>query len=207
MPVTPYLYERQVEYWTSRGIEDFFLDNGFEVIVMPLTQLTEAAVPADFIFRDRGTKKLFGLQYKALYKNDEDCWKLDSAQHATMQRFDWMFYGLSDLKTSSQQRNALHYLRVARPGFPYEAQLTRGHLSAQGIAGYFRWAAFYEGLRDCRYGRRITTPAELQKTLWPYPDATAPREITQIADEVLLSDYEARRAVRYSSLIGPGTRA
>jgi hypothetical protein len=43
-------YERQVEYWTSRGIEDFFLDNGFEVPVFPLTQLTEAAIPSDFLF-------------------------------------------------------------------------------------------------------------------------------------------------------------
>lgn len=28
----PYLYERQSEYWTSRQIEEFFLDAGFELI-------------------------------------------------------------------------------------------------------------------------------------------------------------------------------
>jgi hypothetical protein len=64
---TPYIYERQVEYWTSRGIEDFFLDNGFDVLVYPLTQLTETDVPSDFLFRDQSTKKLFGLQFKSLY--------------------------------------------------------------------------------------------------------------------------------------------
>ena|ERR1035437_1644563 len=201
---TPYVYERQVEYWTSRGIEDFFLDNGFEVIVLPLTQLNEADIPSDFIFRDRSTKKLFGLQFKVLYKNGDDFWNVDQTQHETLRRFDWMYYGLSDLTSAAQHRTALHYLRIARPGFPYQPRLTRGHLSGWGTGGYFRWAAFYEGLRDCRWGRRICTPGELRESLWPYPERAAPREITEIADEVLLSDFEGRRAVRFSSLIQEG---
>jgi hypothetical protein len=202
---TPYIYERQLEYWTSRGIEDFFLDNGFEVLVFPMTQLNEADIPSDFIFWDQSTKKLFGLQFKVLYKSGEDFWNVDQSQHLTLQRFDWMFYGLSDLTTATQHRTALHYLRIMRPGFTYQPHLTRGDISGFGTGGYFRWAAFYEGLRDCRWGRRISTVPDLHKSLWPYPDRTAPREITEIADEVLLSDFQNRRAIRFSSLMRSGT--
>jgi hypothetical protein len=65
MPEAPYIYERQVEYWTSREIEGFFLDSGFEVLVLPITQLTERGVPSDFLFLDGRTNKLFGLQQVA----------------------------------------------------------------------------------------------------------------------------------------------
>jgi hypothetical protein len=75
---TPYIYERQVEYWTSRDIEDFFLNDGFQVSVFPLTQLTEENVPSDFLFLDTGSSKIFGIQFKALYKNDEDFWNLST---------------------------------------------------------------------------------------------------------------------------------
>src|SRR5689334_16901835 len=109
MPATPYVYERQVEYWTSRGIEDFYVDSGFEVIVLPITQLTEAHVPADFIFFDQQTTKLFGLQYKALYHNGHDHWNINQQQHTKLRQFDWMYYGLSDLKSGTQQRTALYY--------------------------------------------------------------------------------------------------
>lgn len=60
---TPYVYERQVEYWTSRGMEGFFLDAGFEILVLPITQLTERGVPADFLYLDTGTNKIFGFQF------------------------------------------------------------------------------------------------------------------------------------------------
>lgn len=60
---TPYVYERQTEYWTSRGIEEYFLDAGFQVLTYPLTQLTEGRViPFDFIFHESKTYKIFGIQ-------------------------------------------------------------------------------------------------------------------------------------------------
>lgn len=204
MAATPYLYERQVEYWTSRAIEDYFLDSGFEVITLPLTQLIEVKVPADFIFRDRGTKKLFGFQFKVLYRNRDDFWNLNEDQHRALQHFDWMYYGLSDLVSGTQQRNALHYLRIAQPAFPFQRRLARQRLREHCPAGYFRWAAFYEGLQDCRWGRPVCTPTDLRKCLWPYPEAIPPREITEIANEVLVTDFDGRRAVRYSSLFREG---
>jgi hypothetical protein len=65
---SPYLYERQAEYWTSREIEDYFLDAGYEIVTFPLSQRTEKVVPFDFIFFEQATTKLFGLQYKAVLK-------------------------------------------------------------------------------------------------------------------------------------------
>ena|SRR6266446_7459295 len=97
----PYGYERQTEYWTSRGIEDYFLDAGYEVIAFPLTQLAENAVPVDFVFFEKSTSKLFGLQYKALYRNATDYWPIDDQQHLNLQAFaGWAYYCFSELRSA-----------------------------------------------------------------------------------------------------------
>ena len=85
-------------------MEGFLLDAGFEIVVLPITQLTERGVPADFLYLDTATNKIFGFQFKALYKNGHDHWNLEQAQHRSLASFDWMYYGLSDLKTSRQHR-------------------------------------------------------------------------------------------------------
>jgi hypothetical protein len=200
MPSGPYLYERQVEYWTSREIEGFFLDTGFEVLVLPISQLTEKDVPADFLFLDGRSSKLFGLQYKTLYHNNEDFWHLDQGQYGALQAFDWMYYGLSDLKSARQYRNALHYLRIVEGSIPYEEHLTRRHFQQQGFPRFLRWAAFFEGVCDCKYGRRITTREDLRHALWPH-SRTPPREISEIANEIFLTDFQNRRTARFSSLL------
>lgn len=196
---TPYVYERQVEYWTSRGMEGFFLDAGFEVIVLPITQLTERRVPTDFLYLDSATNKIFGFQFKALYKNGDDHWNLDAAQHGGLASFDWMYYGLSDLRSSRQHRNALHYLRVLPTQFRFQPKLSAAGWSQNELPPYFRWAAFFEGLCSCKHGRRISSRSDLQRALWPHTDQTAPGEIVQIADDVFIANLEARRAVRFSS--------
>jgi hypothetical protein len=203
MVPAPYIYERQVEYRTSREIEGFFLDSGFEVLVLPITQLTERQVPSDFLFFDGSANKLFGLQFKALYHNADDYWNLDADQHRTLGYFEWMYYGLSDLTSSRQHRNALHYLRVVSPSFSYEARLTRPRLQQLQVPRYVRWAAFFEGVRDCRYGCRVGSGAELARVLWPREVPAAPRELSEIADEVFMANFEGRRTVRFSSAIRP----
>lgn len=199
MAAKPYIYERQVEYWTSRAIEGFFLDSGYEVLVLPLTQLTEHSVPSDFLYLDTATNKIFGLQFKALYENGDDHWNLDLTQHGQLASFDWMYYGLSDLKTSRQHRNALHYLRVLPPGFPYQPTVSVADWQQTHLPLYFRWAAFFEGLYSCKHGRRIGSRSDLQLALSPHADRIARREIAQIADEVFVLNLEARRTVRFSS--------
>ena len=201
---TPYVYERQVEYWTSRAMESFFLDAGFEVLVFPLTQLTERDVPSDFLFLDNATNKIFGFQYKALYRNGDDHWNLEPTQHSTLGAFDWMYYGLSDLKAPRQHRNALHYLRVLGTGFAFQPKLSALGWQQNGLPPYFRWAAFFEGLCSCKHGRRVNGKTELQRALWPHNGRSAPREIVELADEVFIANLDARRVVRYTSSLAPG---
>lgn len=200
---TPYVYERQVEYWTSRAMESFFLDVGFEVLVFPLTQLTERSIPSDFLYLDTATNKVFGFQYKALYRNGDDHWNLDSSQHSSLASFDWMYYGLSDLKAPRQHRSALHYLRVLGSSFPFQPKLSALGWQQNGLPPYFRWAAFFEGLCSCKHGRRLSSEADLQRALWPDTDRVAPREITELADELFVANMEESRLVRYSSSLAP----
>lgn len=195
---SPYVYERQVEYWTARDIEGFFLDAGFEVVVFPLTQLTEANVPADFLFYENTLKKMFGLQFKALYRNGDDFWNLDLTQHQQLQRYPWMYYGLSDLASARQYRNALHYLRVLPPTFDFRRRLSRTAIGQPRGPAYMRWAAFYEGLQKCTSGVAIHSPEELRQQLWPGDEQLAPREITDLVDEVFIAEPAAGRVARFS---------
>ena len=202
MAPTPYIYERQVEYWTSRQMEGFFLDAGFELLTLPITQLTEHGVPADFLYLERVTSKLFGLQFKALYRNGTDCWHLEPRQHQTLSLFDWMYYGLSDMKSANQHRNALHYLRVLPSQFKFRPDLS-AQLSQREMPPYYRWGAFFDSVRACKLGRRIEGAKDLQSALWPHKDRGAPREILEIAHEVFLANFKDRRGVRFSSQLNP----
>jgi hypothetical protein len=116
---TPYVYERQSEYWTSRQVEEFFIDNGFEIITFPLIQYHEKQLPADFIFFDKKHTKLFGFQYKALYKNNRDFWKIDSVQHKQLSLFPWIYYCLSELRKPKDFRASLHLARIVESNFEY----------------------------------------------------------------------------------------
>jgi hypothetical protein len=192
----PYIYERQIEYRTSREIEDFLADGGFSVAVHPLTQLTERSLPTDFIFFDRHTKKLFGFQYKVLYHNGSDHWLLDAEQHQQLQSFDWIYYGLSDVTSPRALRRALAHLRIAPVDFGYEPLLNEGTIP---LSKYFRWADFFEGLRRCKYGRKTSTPEELREALWPH-NRSAPREIDQLVSEIFLVDFDNREATILSTI-------
>jgi hypothetical protein len=120
MSPRPYVYERQTEYWTSRQIEEFFLDAGFELIVLPITQLYEAYVPADFIFFDKKNTKLFGFQYKALYGNGQDHWNLNMQQHMKLKKYNWIYYCMSELKNYSELRLSLHKCKILTANFEYK---------------------------------------------------------------------------------------
>ena len=148
----PCVYERQTEYWTARQIEDFLLDEGFRVLTYPLTQLSEAIVPADFLVFDRGRTKLIGFQYKALYANGGDHWELDEEQHRELRRRPWIVYAASELRDPSECRNALYRARFYSPSFPYEAQLSAG-----GKRPYLRWAALFDRFRRCTAGQALAS--------------------------------------------------
>jgi hypothetical protein len=82
---SPYVYERQSEYWTSRAVEDALLDAGFDCLAFPLTGRTEHLLPADFIFAGDTAVNVFGFQYKALYGDPRDGWQIDERQRKALE--------------------------------------------------------------------------------------------------------------------------
>jgi hypothetical protein len=191
----PYLHERQTEYWTSRAVEDYFLDAGFEVLTFPLTQLTERHLPADFLFFDKKTSKLFGFQYKPLYKNEPDFWPINERQRADLQGVDWIYYSLSEIRSGKDHRLALHKQIITSPTeIPEGKEL---HVGTKFI--YYRWGGFVEALERCRTGRLIRSEQDLRAAFAPIldkPEASA-------AIDVFLAGFEQRRMVHLSPHLSP----
>lgn len=200
----PYIYERQTEYWTSRQVEESLLDAGFDVVVFPLTSIAEAQLPADFIFFDRNTLKLFGFQYKALYHNGGDFWPIDSGQHQTLTNYPWVLYCLSELKDVRDHRLALHQARIVRVSEISPPKVTRSdfyNAESSIFRTYRRWAAFLEGFRACdpNSGIQIESREHLVRLLFPDPQAREREELAKLLVDVFVADLELRRILRLSS--------
>jgi hypothetical protein len=86
-----------------------------KVSPLPLSQMTESDIPADFIFADPKRLKVFGLQFKALYRNGGDHWPLDRTQHRKLTRYPWIYYCFSELTTVADHRLGLDFARIVRP--------------------------------------------------------------------------------------------
>ena len=197
---TPYVLERQVEYWTSRAIEDFYWDAGYECLTFPLGPHAETYIPADFVFRAGNTVKLYGLQYKTLYMRTPPYWKLDSAQHSQLQQFPWIYYALFDLRATREFRNSLHALRLRRSDFTFIAEPTASDIRA---LSYMRWWGFHRRLETCDEGELVRDEAEFQNLFIPVWDsAVAAREADRMAD-LFLDNISSRRVVRFSALLAP----
>lgn len=169
-----YVTERQSEYWTSRQIEDFFENCGVDVHTIPVPQHIEKNIPADFIFIPTQKIKLFGIQYKALYKESSgDFWKLESHQHRTLKQFPWVYYGLSELKSRNQKRNSLHLLKIYKPDaftFPSSGKFKQ---DSPPVSGYYRWGGFYKLLEECKCGLKINSLEDLRSALSDHYDDIA----------------------------------
>ncbi len=180
--IGPYLHERQAEYWTSRGVEDYFLDAGFEVISFPLTQRSEHEIPFDFVFMEKSTCKMFGFQYKALYHNGSDYWPLNQAQHEALQAFQgWAHYALSEMRSSKDHRVALHQTIFVPVTIPYSERLFKDNLER-----YRRWGGFADGLNKCQVGRRVESREDIEALLHPRA-----RKVIDEVDEHLVDVFVA----------------
>lgn len=145
-----YPNERQIEYWTSRAIEDYFDNERYTVVVVANSQRVEHQVPFDHLFVGHGLKT-FGLQYKRLYPLP-DRWRLTDWQHQQMQTYGWIYYALSGVKSVQEHRNALHLLQLVEPDFPYRSRLHPLDLGDKPKIRYARWGGFVQGLFGCRFG-------------------------------------------------------
>lgn len=204
---TTYVSERQFEYSTSHQIENFFRNAGFDMSVRTVDQDIERYLPSDHIFYLNGVVKIFGIQYKVLYKNSEDHWKMNARQHSMLQKFPWIYYGLSDLKSANGIDNSLHYLRPYRNSMRlYENNRFVSKLPVSSRRYYTRWAIFYEKLLQCNRGFKVNSKGKLKEELISYliPDIEEERpnrvteKINEMAD-VFVIDVESRKAVHFPS--------
>lgn len=192
MGAATFVYERQVEYWTSRQIEEFFLNAGFNIVVYPVEQGIERHLPADHIFGVDNLVKLFGIQYKALYHNSVNHWKLDQRQHNRLVYFPWIYYGLSDLQSIADSRNSLHYLRILNSAFPYVDKLYVG-----GCSPYYRWGAFYQHLQSCQTGRFVQSISELREAISPFQERDLDRSVAEVTD-IFIANFDTKQVVHLS---------
>ena len=199
---TTYVSERQVEYWTSRQIEDFFMNAGFDMLVYPIAQRDEKYLPADHIFGVGGSAKLFGIQYKVLYQNGEDHWRMNARQHSMLKNFPWIYYGLSDLKSATGFRNSLHYLRLYNNLRLCENNRFVSKLPVSSKKSYTRWAKFYERLLQCHRGCKVNSKEELISYLMPSIEEERPNRVIERINEmadVFVINVKSRKAVHLSS--------
>lgn len=185
----PYYDERQVEQWTTRDVLDAFTRMHIRVFEYPVSQLTEKKLPADIIFVDRGRSKIFGFQYKALYRNSYDNFRLNAKQHRKLRRFSWIFYGFLEIRDSLDTAIALHRLRVVRvTNVRPVPQRSEFRVALSSVRRYYRWGAFFERFRRCRLGVRVKSVAHLQRLV--------PPEIVRALGDVFIVSVDDRAALR-----------
>lgn len=201
MAVSPYVYERQSEYWASKQVESYLLDFGFEILALPIPTHIEYLLPGDFIFFDRKHTKLFGFQYKALYHNARDHWRLLQHQHLTLKLYPWIYYCLLELREAVEFRAALHLARVADTGFTYRPELYPE--GKERFSDYSRWATFYRNLERCRKGILITSELQLKELLMAGSDDPGLRRLSQAAVDIFLVDFVSKHAIHYSPFLTP----
>jgi hypothetical protein len=168
--VTTYPHERQIEYWVSRAIEEYFDNEGYNVIVLPNSNRAEAKLPYDHLFAGQGIK-VFGLQYKRLHEANEDYWSVDIAQFKQISKFNWIYYALPQITSIRQHRNALHLLTITKSSSlksriasasASNYRLLKSDLGiASGKVPYFRWGGFVQKLFSCTEGWRPSNADEL----------------------------------------------
>jgi len=189
---SPYVAEVQTARWTSDAVRQAFRDAGFSVTEWPLTQHLEKQLPADAIFFSRRFSKLFGFQYKTVYRNGKDHWPLDPNQHRRLRVYPWIYYCCSELRDPADHGLALHFARIYATGFGYQPRLS-GSSYSEGQARYIRWGAFYQQLKQCRAGLRVTSRTDFADAVGTLSGNARLREVVQMGD-VLLADFD-RRAV------------
>lgn len=191
--------ERQTEYWTSTAVEHSLRDEGFVVQTLPLTPGVENKVPTDFLFAvadGSGPVKLFGLQYKALYRNGDDHWILSESQHQTITTVPWITYCLSEMRALFQQGNALHLSRFVRAGDVSPPRIEMFHRP------YMRWGGFLHELRLCRVGVVVETADDVRAALRPAGQPDLPAQLQRLQVDLFIANFANRAAVHLAAALG-----
>lgn len=166
--MTTYPHERQIEYWVSRAIEDYFENQGYDMLVLPNTQTAEKIIPYDHLFAGKGIK-VFGFQYKRLQNGTKDYWSIDVAQFKQLSNFKWIYYALPEITSIRQHRNALHLIAIVKSislnnkigsATSGDRRLLQSELG--GGVPYYRWGGFVQGLFSCKLSWHPSSSDELR---------------------------------------------
>lgn len=201
-----YPHERQVEYWISREIDGYFENEGYQIVVLPNSPRLEKHIPYDHLFAGRGVK-VFGFQYKRLYRGSSDYWQIDVEQYNQLARFDWIYYALPQIRSIRESRNALHLVSIAtaRSLQPIVAATSSRHANLSTTAlgmgnnkvSYYRWGGFIQNLFGCRIGWKPKHEAELRAILADTAD------LLQTLVDLYIIPLRKGPAVRISPFLAP----
>lgn len=209
----PYVYERQVEQWTNMQLVGTLQRLGFNVSWYPLSGRLEKRLGVDAVFGSGSPElvKLFGLQYKVLWRGNPDYWPLDEAQHQILLNTRWASYCMSDMRSMKKSSMALDLARFYSPQVVDRAK-TGGRKKWQlpeSAGSYRRWAKFLEAVEECRSGIRVRDRDELESAL-----RQSTPEVTDVLDSMFLLSWSAEpttgdlipgNAVVFDSSLAPGT--
>jgi hypothetical protein len=181
--MTPYVYERQVEYWTNSQLEIALKSMGFDVSCHPITPRLENALGVDAIFGgDPVIRRVFGLQYKALHRGEPNFWQATSQQHSVLLRHTWAYYCLSDVRSMGDGPATLRLARFTRPRHTPIDRRSRINAKGEGFR-YWRWNSFSQALLHRKIGRAVTSRSALARLLGDSAEAT------EIATSIVLMTW------------------
>lgn len=189
MPV--YVAEQHVQEWTSAAIVSYLEARGYVVRDWHVTQDLEKHVPTDWIFLDSSRLKVFGFQYKALYSNGSDHWRLDHDQHDAFQGFPWVYYAASEITTTRDQADALKLVRIYSPGISYHRRLLRHGRGPR----YLRWSTFFRAFAACLVGYRVSSRSQFLSILGDISGTGPVREARQMTEHLFV-DIDRKRSLR-----------
>jgi len=187
-----YVPERQSEYWTSRGIEQTLLAEGFSVQTIPLSQNVERELPTDFLFAvsdGSGPVKLFGLQYKALYQNGKDHWPVSGRQHEDILKIPWISYCLSEMRSLDEEGAAIHHCVFVTP-----TDVSPPRVDARPQV-YARWAGFLANLRLCRVGVVVENEEQVRTALTGPDRQSMPQQLLDLGIDTFILDFASKNAL------------
>ena len=145
--------EASYAQWLVNCTQKYFEALGFSFYSEVQSQKREKNYPFDIYANiNKGNAvKRFGLQVKRPNRTKLGIyWTLDSAQHAQMNNFQWIWYSLPDFLSRNYHRVACFHTLFKNPSFPFVSRLYKSKI---GI--YYRFGSFAKGLIDCSIGQIV----------------------------------------------------
>ncbi len=194
-----YLYERQTEYWTGRGMEDYFLDAGMEVVTLPIWRLGEKTMPFEFVLNPEQECRIFGVQYKSLHHHGQtEFWKLFRHQHLILQNFEeWAFYGFSEMTSWSEHRIAIHKTLFVPVSLEFREQV----YPKETLGIQKRWNDFVRALEAGSIGHAVADRREILEALKGYERSFIEEDVDQGLIDLFLINFQQRRLLHIDGKI------